>query len=556
MSLSINSVSSNQAAANYCGPNGAGANSVSDADGGTYEVGYGDTLDVVAAKTGVDAQALLQANPQIVNPDVLYPYDLLQLPAGCQPAAPADNTVSGDVSSDDTTHDAPHDHSTTDETSSAGTDDGAVDPTKLPLGDGKYSYDGPQQGYIYLDRNSSHIDPNNPAGSSTNGPWIRSDGTYDSTNKVVVEGEVEWPSEAHMTISPDGQTRTISTNDLPGTSGVFPIASDSQAYQYDRNPNSIQVQNLSVELPAQPTANAQSTPLTGGAIGFIYSDASKTSMTALFAAVDEKGNDAVAHEVQDSNKGHPQQSGEYHFHSAPEALKDAEGIIGYALDGFPIMGSMENGQKVTNADLDENHGKMTTIQVDGKEVQTYAYYATDEYPYTIGAFKGTPAQVQGEMAPSQPGTTQPQTGPGETPATGAPVTGPSTNSPPATGQTSPSPSSNAPQLLSPEELDALEQKSPELAFIFRLVQALNDLVWSWEQGNEPSPPVSPQQQPQTEPSSPATPSQPQGVQPPPTGAPAPEQGTQPAQGMQPPPSGMPPPPEGMPPPQGAQPPSQ
>ncbi len=77
-----------------------------------------------------------------------------------------------------------------------------MDPTNLPLGDGKYSYDGPQPGYIYLDRNNSHIDPNNSAGSSTNGPWIRSDGTYDSTSKVVVEGEVEWPSEARITLPP------------------------------------------------------------------------------------------------------------------------------------------------------------------------------------------------------------------------------------------------------------------------------------------------------------------------------------------------------------------
>jgi len=404
MSLSINFFFSGGSAANHFEANPADTNSGSRATDQIYEVVCGDTLDVVAKIMGLDPQALWQANPHVVNPDVLYPSDVLNLPCDGARGAPENDATQ------EATHDDSHDHSATPPSTPAVAGNGAVDPTNLPLGDGKYSYDGPQPGYIYLDRNSSNINPNNAAGSSTNGPWIRSDGTYDSTSKVVVEGEVEWPAEARITLSPDGQTRTIFTNDLPGTSGVFPVASNSQAYQYDPNPNTIQVQNLSVDLPTQPTANAQSTPLTGGAIGFVYTDASKTAMTALYAAVDEKGNDAVAHEVQDSNKGHPQQSGEYHFHSAPEALKDAEGIIGYALDGFPIMGSVENGQKVTNADLDENHGKMTTIQVDGKDVQTYAYYATDEYPYTIGAFKGTPAQVQGQISPSQPGATPPATG--------------------------------------------------------------------------------------------------------------------------------------------------
>jgi YHYH protein len=476
MSLSIHICISDGAVSNYHGADRALSNDDAHAAGSIDDVEHGDTHDDASDTAGVNPQSLWLNKPQVMADST---------------NDASDNPRCDGVRSRNDVYPTPPAVTSTDTDTHTG--NGTTDPTNLPLGDGKYSYDGPQQGHIYLDRNSSRADPNAP-GSSVNGPWIRSDGTYDSTSKVTVEGEVEWPAEAQMTLSADGQTRTISTNNLPGTSGIFPIATDSEAYQYDTNPNAIQLQNLSVDLPTQPTANAESTPLTFGAIGFVYTDASKTSMTALYAGVDVKGNDAVAHEVQDSNKGHPQQSGEYHFHSAPEALADAEGVIGYALDGFPIMGSMENGEKVTNADLDENHGKMTTIEVDGKDVQTYAYYATDEYPYTIGAFKGTPAQVQGQIMPPQTGgDMQPPTG-GQN---GASPSGPSTQ---GNGVSSSTPTSTAPT------------------------------------GTATQPPSQ-----QTSPPS-------QGAQPAPGGMLAPPPGMQaPPEGMQPPPDGMPPP-QGMPPP--------
>jgi LysM repeat protein len=566
MSLSANLASSGIALARYFSADLAASPHPDDPSEATYEVACGDTIDSVAQTAGVDPQALLDANPQVINPQVLYPGDVLQLPTTSPPVAPT-TTSHG--------HDEPVSPTTT-----PGTADGtALDPTRLPIGDGKYSYTSAQTGYIYLDRNSSNINPNNPAGSSTNGPWIRSDGTYDSTNKAVVEGEVEWPSETEMTVSPDGQTRTIYTNDLPGTSGVFPIASSSEAYQYDQNPNTIQVQSLSVDLPTNPVANDYSTPVTGGAVGFIYTDESKTSMTALFAAVDEKGNDAVAHEVQDSNKGHPQQSGEYHFHSAPEALKDAEGIIGYALDGFPIMGSVENGQKVTNADLDENHGKYTTIQVDGQDVQTYAYYATDEFPYTIGAFKGTPAVVEGEIAPSQPAATlstagdpmQLPTVEPTRPGTGGPmqpsaemVSHATTGSPPAGGSdTSHSVFDDPQQVQKAVELlisffSAMQEFLEGSQTSSQDVQPASQVDQTTSQGNPVPAQETQPQMPATQPPEQATQPQPQGTQPLPQGTQPPPQGSEPPpQGTQPPPQGTQPPPQGtQPPPQGAQPPAQ
>lgn len=43
---------------------------------------YGDTLSAIAAKLGVPLNSLLAANPQILNPDVIYPGDQLNVPGG------------------------------------------------------------------------------------------------------------------------------------------------------------------------------------------------------------------------------------------------------------------------------------------------------------------------------------------------------------------------------------------------------------------------------------------------------------------------------------------
>lgn len=43
---------------------------------------YGDTLSGIAAKLGVPLDRLLAANPQILNPDVIYPGDQLNVPGG------------------------------------------------------------------------------------------------------------------------------------------------------------------------------------------------------------------------------------------------------------------------------------------------------------------------------------------------------------------------------------------------------------------------------------------------------------------------------------------
>ena len=47
----------------------------------THTVQFGDMLSALAVQFGIPLQQLIQANPQILNPDLIYPGDQIQVPA-------------------------------------------------------------------------------------------------------------------------------------------------------------------------------------------------------------------------------------------------------------------------------------------------------------------------------------------------------------------------------------------------------------------------------------------------------------------------------------------
>lgn len=57
----------------------------------SYTIEHGDTLGAIATRSGVGLDALLSANPQIANPNRIYPGDQLNIPAG-NGVQPADAT--------------------------------------------------------------------------------------------------------------------------------------------------------------------------------------------------------------------------------------------------------------------------------------------------------------------------------------------------------------------------------------------------------------------------------------------------------------------------------
>ncbi len=257
----------------------------------------------------------------------------------------------------------------------------------LPVGDGKYTTDGAKQGSVFVCRV-----PAGGGGAMTRGPWFVNDNTeYDLNAKVAVEGNVPWDASGSMLIV--GSKRVIETNDLPRdhTTGVFPIQSSDPAYQYDRNPNSIASQSLTYTLDAEPTV--RSTPsCVGGEVGVT------TTGVALFDAFDAGGRDAGAWEVQDGCDGHPQMSGEYHYHTLSSCIQDTSvhTVIGFALDGFPITGPKVGENNIlTSNDLDECHGITSPVELDGATVTTYHYVMTQDFPYSAACFRGTPATPPG-----------------------------------------------------------------------------------------------------------------------------------------------------------------
>jgi hypothetical protein len=268
----------------------------------------------------------------------------------------------------------------------------------VPLGDHKYVTTGPKKGYIYL----CHANINGNAGAGVDGPWIGQT-TWNFKQKTQVSGSVSWPNATFSDLV-QGATRVITGNDEPltHTTGIYPIQSSDAAYQYDRNPNSIKAQNLKYSLPADPTYS--DTPYCmGGEVGIMLTG------VPLFNGFDEPLRDAPAHELQDSCSGHPQVSGEYHYHSLSSCMKDTSitTVLGYALDGFPITGPVVTpGKYLTTNDLDECHGLTSEIIENGKKVTTYHYVMTYDFPYSASCFRGKPSTTgpSGGMGGQNPGS--------------------------------------------------------------------------------------------------------------------------------------------------------
>ena len=265
----------------------------------------------------------------------------------------------------------------------------SIDPTKVPVGDGKLSTTAPQVGYVYA---CTLPNSANPPGKS---PWISADGlTWDSNSKITVQGAVQWLSQ--LAISLTGGSRSVVGNGLPShVTGTYPIAASDPARAYDGNPNAINSVAITWGLPGNPVIAAKPTCTSLGAIGVMLSGA------RVFNALDADGRDAVAHEVQDSCEGHPQGTGIYHYHIVSRCIASTDvstehsPLVGYIADGFGIYGNRgEGGKALTNSDLDECHGHSHSISVNGVATTQYHYHATKEYPYTVGCYKGTPVAIR------------------------------------------------------------------------------------------------------------------------------------------------------------------
>ena len=232
-------------------------------------------------------------------------------------------------------------------------------------------------------------------------PWVSQNGTISFADKPFVAGSVAWGSELKIVVS--AGNRSLTGNGLPDhVTGVYPIASSSEAYVYDKNPNSIGSDNFDYTIPASPQIADEPTCLSLGPIGVALSGG------VFLNALDADIRDAVANEIFDECEGHPAQAGTYHYHHGSPCIDtgqegDHSQLAGYALDGFGIYGPLgELGVTVTNDDLDECHGHSGPVPLtDGSSATAYHYHLNEEFPYTLGCYRGT-ADIQ-ESGGSGPG---------------------------------------------------------------------------------------------------------------------------------------------------------
>lgn len=265
-----------------------------------------------------------------------------------------------------------------------------LDAKALPLGDGRVSTEA-KRGHVFACATQFR-----GGGARHAGDWIQGS-TWEATRKIWVQGEVLWP-EARFSIEMTDTQRVLTGNALPvgHATGRFPIERSDPAFQIDRNPNPILAQTLTFALPLQPVVADQASCAPMGTSGVALNG------VPIFNALDDAGRDAVAHEVQDRCHGHPQSHGIYHYHGPSDCVPgntENNVLVGYALDSFGIYSGPDDvGREITNADLDECHGRVGRVMWNGQLATMYHYVMTREYPYTLGCFRGTPVSGRSQGA--------------------------------------------------------------------------------------------------------------------------------------------------------------
>ncbi|XP_072050343.1 uncharacterized protein [Amphiura filiformis] len=211
---------------------------------------------------------------------------------------------------------------------------------------------------------------------------------FESEELILSTSDPDFYGSVGVSFPNNAGTRTLRSNGIPDhTLGAIP--SDIKPYQVSR-------QTFSVTFPQNPTMNDEPSCLPANSvIGFA------TNGVAIFSPFDENSNDLNDVDYGVNCQGRTANGGIYYYARVPDECStftpeyrghDPSRIYGVAIDGFPIYGPGKEPTKITNADLDACHGKM----VDGQ----YRYYMTDEWPYVLGCFRGTPAQVTGAPDPS------------------------------------------------------------------------------------------------------------------------------------------------------------
>ncbi|NOT76156.1 MAG: YHYH protein [Cyclobacteriaceae bacterium] len=200
-----------------------------------------------------------------------------------------------------------------------------------------------------------------------------------------------------VTIYVEGDFIVFKTTAIPNHKSPYFGVADSRYEAYNGtnanfaiNPNTIKEQNYVFKIPLNPKEASTKAATSLGPMGISING---VPLFNQFAGP----NQPLTNEINsfDQYNGHPQQTGQYHYHVEPlyiTSTTSKAGLIGFLLDGFPVYGPLESGKTLTSADLDTYHGhtSVTEDYPDG----IYHYHITADSPYINGGkFFGTSGTV-------------------------------------------------------------------------------------------------------------------------------------------------------------------
>jgi hypothetical protein len=137
-----------------------------------------------------------------------------------------------------------------------------------------------------------------------------------------------------------------------------------------QNPNLLAVQSYDVEFPLSP--NMMSRPMMGVAVVGMALDG--VPIYGNFAAP----GDDIYQEAKTFDRcgGHPQGSGDYHYHCEPYAITDDDDrFVGAMRDGYPIYGRRDPDQSYPTLDT---YGGHTGTTVDSPTTSVYHYHVNQQ----------------------------------------------------------------------------------------------------------------------------------------------------------------------------------
>jgi hypothetical protein len=291
------------------------------------------------------------------------------------------------------------------------------EPTTL-LSAGTISPYQAQKNGLYMDADFLAVVPANTRFKISTQPWM------DTSNNTVVISEMPYVSGGKyakdyakegsvFSVTVDKNYRYFVGNGLPNTEmGDFPVQPGTPAYKYYSAapgghdfrtgiPGSdyssaaaigVSPYVLNIQLPKRPKRSAKPVAIAALPIGVTLTG------TVWHAEIANASNVAWYPPASilpvDKCWGHPYAQ-QYHLHGYSWKCFPNQGttghspLFGYALDGYGIYGPRgDDGKMVTNDQLDVCHGHVGKVMWDGKLRKMYHYHLNNQFPYSIGCFRG------------------------------------------------------------------------------------------------------------------------------------------------------------------------